>query len=77
MQPKPNLANMLGFLLLFYLLFLGAIVVLYPLAQQYAKPIASVIFPIAPNTSLLKNVIVMSGMDWGMALLYLLATWKR
>lgn len=53
-----------------YLIFMVIIIVGYPLAQQYATPLASLIFPIAGGNSLFKNIIVDTGMYWGMVLLY-------
>lgn len=61
---------------LIYLIFLVVIVVGYPLAQEYAKPIAALIFPIAGNNSLIKNVLVSSGMFWGMVLFYTIVIQK-
>lgn len=61
----------LTFYLFFYLIFLIILVVGYPLAEQYARPIAAVIFPINRHNSLMKNIIVLTGMYWGMVLIYL------
>ena len=44
----------------------------YPMAQTYAKPIAALIFPIAGGNSLMKNLLVTTGMYWGMVLFYAL-----
>jgi hypothetical protein len=59
-----------------YLVFVGVILVGYPLAQRYATPLASLIFPIAGGNSLLKNLIVDTLMYWGMVLFYTLAIRK-
>jgi hypothetical protein len=53
-----------------YLIFMVIIIVGYPLAQQYATPLASLVFPIAGGNSLLKNILVDTGMYWGMVLFY-------
>lgn len=66
MSEKPSIWVQLGFYGVFYLVFLIIIVVGYPLAQQYAKPIARFIFPINESNSLMKNIFVMTGMYWGM-----------
>jgi hypothetical protein len=55
-----------------YLILLVVIVFGFPLAQEYAKPLASLIFPIAGGNSLMKNVIVDTLMYWGMVLFYFL-----
>lgn len=53
-----------------YLFFLILIVVAYGPAQEFAKPIAALIFPIAGGNSLMKNILVDTGMYWGMVLFY-------
>ncbi len=68
---SDNLWGRLAYFAVFYLIFLVIVVIGYPLGQQYAKPIAALIFPINENNSLMKNVIVMSGMYWGMIGVYL------
>lgn len=60
----------LGYYGIWYLLILIFIVLSYPLAQTFAKPIASLIFPIAGNNSLLKNAIVITLMYWGAVVFY-------
>lgn len=59
-----------------YLVFVGVILVGYPLAQQYATPVASLIFPIAGGNSLVKNLLVDTLMYWAMVLFYALAIQK-
>ena len=66
----------LGFYGMIYLIFMLFMVVTYPLAQEYAKPFAALIFPIAGNNSLLKNIIVDTLMYWGMVLIYSLVIEK-
>lgn len=62
--------HFIGYYGVIYLFILLVMLVTYPLAQTYAKPIASLIFPIAGNNSLLKNLLVTSLMYWGMVCFY-------
>lgn len=67
------------FLAYYGVVYIGFIIVLvigYPLAQQYATPIASLIFPIAGGNSLFKNILVDTLMYWGMVLFYTLVIQK-
>ncbi|WP_373531196.1 hypothetical protein [Vampirovibrio sp.] len=66
----------LGYYGVIYLLIMIVIVVCYPLAQTFAKPIASLVFPIAGNNSLFKNMMVTTGMYWGALLFYTLVIQK-
>ncbi len=59
-----------GYYGVLYLIIMIFIVVSYPMAQTFAKPIASLIFPIAGNNSLIKNMIVTTLMYWGSLLFY-------
>jgi hypothetical protein len=64
-ENKPNIWTMLGYYGVIYLFFALITGIGYPLAQQYAKPIAKFIFPINESNSWLKTMVVMSGMYWG------------
>lgn len=55
-----------------WLIFMAIIVIGFPLANIYAKPIAALVFPIAGHNSLVKNMLVTTGMFWGMVLFYTL-----
>jgi hypothetical protein len=66
MEHKPDIWTAIGYYGIIYLIFLIFMLVGYPLAQQYAKPIAALIFPINGHNSLLYNALVMTGMYWGM-----------
>lgn len=66
----------IGYYGVIYLAILGVTVIAYPLAQEFAKPIASLVFPIAENNSLLKNVLVTTGMYWGSLLFYTIVIQK-
>ena len=55
----------LGYYGIIYLIIMIILAVTYPLAQTYATPIASLIFPIADNNSLVKNLVVTTLMYWG------------
>lgn len=66
----------LGYYGIIYLIIMILIVVSYPFAQTFAKPIASLIFPIADNNSLFKNVIVTTVMYWGALLFYTIVIQK-
>jgi hypothetical protein len=68
--------SFLAYYMIIYLIFLIVIVVGYPLAQEYAKPIAAMVFPIAGGNSLLKNIVVDTLMYWGMVLFYSLVIQK-
>lgn len=59
-----------------WLIFVAIIAIGYPLADTYAKPIAGLIFPIAGHNSLVKNLLVTTGMFWGMVLFYSLCIQK-
>jgi hypothetical protein len=72
MKKEINGWLFLGYNSIIYLIFMLVLVVGYPLASIYAKPIASLIFPIAGNNSLMKNLIVDSLMYWGMVFGYTL-----
>ena len=74
---RPSLLQYLSYFGLIYLVFLVLIVFGYPFAQQYAKPIAALIFPINEDNSLMKNILVMSGMYWGMIGIYLVMMRKK
>ena len=65
-----------GFYLTIYLLLMLTLGFGYPLAQRYAQPIASLVFPINPDTSLLRNLVVVSVMYWGIAVLVSMAAGK-
>jgi hypothetical protein len=68
---------MLGFYGIIYLVLLLLVVVGYPLAQQYAKPLARFIFPINENNSWVKNILVMSAMYWGMVVVFIAINFKK
>lgn len=65
----------LGYYGILYLIIMIVVVASYPL-QSYTKPIASLIFPIAENGSLLKSVIVTTLMYWSAILFYTLVIQK-
>jgi hypothetical protein len=69
-MKEVNGWHFLGYYGILYLAFMLFLLIAYPLAQEYAKPIASLIFPIAGGNSLLKNIIVDTVMYWGMVLFY-------
>jgi hypothetical protein len=66
----------IGYYGVIYLVILVITVVSYPLAQEFAKPIASLIFPVAEDNSLLKNVLVTTAMYWGALLFYTIVIQK-
>lgn len=66
----------IGYYGVIYLVILVVTVVSYPLAQEFAKPIASLVFPIAEGNSLFKNVLVTTGMYWGALLFYTIVIQK-
>ena len=68
MENQKNIWAYMGFCGVLYLIFLVVLLVGYPLADTYAKPIAALIFPIAGNNSMMKNVLVMTGMYWAMVI---------
>jgi hypothetical protein len=70
MNREINGWQFLGYYGLIYLIFMLALVLGYPWAQKYAQPVAALIFPIAGNNSLVKNLIVDTLMYWGMVLGY-------
>jgi hypothetical protein len=72
-----NIWNNIGYFGFIYLILLVIIAVGYPLAQEYAKPIAAIIFPINENTSVMKTILVMSGMYWVMVGGYLFISNKK
>lgn len=74
---KSKLFSMLGFYGIIYLVLLLLVVVGYPLAQQYAKPLARFIFPINENNSWVKNILVMSAMYWGMVGVFIAINFKK
>jgi H+/gluconate symporter-like permease len=76
-MKERNIWTYLGYFGCIYLIILLFIVIGYPLAQRYALPVASFIFPINEGNSLLKTVLVMSGMYWGMVGFYMLLNRKR
>ncbi len=63
-MKKPTLGLLLGYFAALYVLLLLFLAVMYPFAQTYAKPIASLIFPLNPNNSLPKMMIVVSAFYW-------------
>jgi hypothetical protein len=69
-QTVPNVWGLVGYFLVIYLIFLVVVVVGYPLAQQFALPITSLLVPPNPYNSVLKNVLVTTGMYWGMVAVY-------
>ncbi|HEY9745927.1 MAG TPA: hypothetical protein V6C99_06900 [Oculatellaceae cyanobacterium] len=71
------MAKKFGFYLVIYLLIMLVVGVGYPFAQRYAQPIVAIIFPINPDTSLFKNMVVISAMYWGMVLLVSIAMKKK
>lgn len=64
-MSRPNTATQLGFYGVFYLIFLLITVVTYGPAQEYLRPVTNLIFPAYEHNSLLKSVIVLTGMYWG------------
>gem|GEM_PF-6677998 len=62
----------IGYYGVIYIAFMILMVITWPLSQTYIKPIASLIFPIAQNNSLVKSLLVDTGMFWGMVLFYTL-----
>jgi hypothetical protein len=72
MKNEINGWTFLGYYSIIYLFFMLVLLIGYPLATNYAKPIAALIFPIAGHNSLLKNLIVDSLMYWVMVLGYAL-----
>jgi hypothetical protein len=64
MNQQRNIWSYLGFCTAFYGVMLVILVVGYPLASTYASPIVSLIFPINASNSLMKSILVMSGMYW-------------
>lgn len=75
-QP-PSLWTALAYYGIFYLLMLIVVLVGYPLAQQYALPVAKLIFPINQKNSLLYNLLVMTGMYWGMVGFFMVVNKKK
>lgn len=69
-SPSSNRWSDFGYYGLIYGVLLVLIVLGYPWAQQYAKPLAALIFPINEANSLVKNIVVMSAMYWGMIGVY-------
>jgi hypothetical protein len=59
-----------------WLIFMLIVGIGYPLAESYAKPIAALIFPIAGSNSVIKNLLVTTGMYWGMVAFYALMIQK-
>lgn len=60
----------LGYYGVIYLFVMVVIVFSYVFLQDFTRPIASLIFPIADDNSLLKNVIVTTLMYWGVLLFF-------
>lgn len=63
---RPTIWFFLGYYGLIYLFIMALITVGYPLAQEYARPIAMLIFPEYTNASLLKALVVVTMMYWAM-----------
>ena len=61
-----NVWALVGYFFVIYLIFLAVVVVGYPLAQKFALPITSLIVPTNENNSMMKNVLVTTGMYWSM-----------
>ena len=66
----------IGYYGVIYIVFMLLMLVSWPITQTYIKPIASLIFPIAQNNSLVKSLLVDTGMFWGMVLFYTLVIQK-
>lgn len=60
----------LGYYGVIYLFVMVVIVFSYVFLKDFTRPIASLIFPIAGDNSLLKNVIVTTLMYWGVLFFY-------
>ncbi|MBX2861285.1 MAG: hypothetical protein KTR14_08615 [Vampirovibrio sp.] len=74
---NPKLWQAIGFYGFIYLILMIIMVGGYGFAQQYAKPIAALIFPINEGNSLLKNVLVVSAMYWGMCGFFIFRLLKK
>ena len=57
-EQDKSIWTLVGYYGIIYVILVAIIVVGYPFAQQYAKPIAALIFPIAGNNSLPKNILL-------------------
>jgi len=76
-MKQQNIWSFIGYFSFIYLLLMLFILIGYPLAKEFATPWVSMIFPLDPSNSLLKNIIVVTSMYWGVVLLYLVAQWKK
>lgn len=63
-QPAP-LATQLTFYAVYYVAFLVLMTGAFLLFREYLKPLVALVFPINENTSLLKNIVVLTVMYWG------------
>jgi hypothetical protein len=63
---KDGIFVQIGYYGVFYLAMLVVEIIGYPFSQQYIRPIMSFIFPINLGNSLLKSLLVMTGMYWSM-----------
>ncbi len=77
MENKRSIWSYIGYYGFIYLIIVVILVVGYPLAQQFAKPIAAIVFPINDDNSLMKNLIVMTLMYWIMVGFYTLVMKKK
>ena len=62
-QPPDRWAQF-AYYFVIYIVLVGIVLIIYPRASKYTLPITSLIFPINESGSLMKNILVLSGMYW-------------
>ena len=74
MSAPIDVFRLIGYYGTLYGLLMGVLILGYPLAQRYIAPWAAFIFPLNPNTSILKIALISTLMYWGMVGI---AIWQR
>ena len=64
-MSRPGIATQLGFYGVLYLLFVLVVVVGYGPAQEYARPLTSVLFPAYAGNSMVKTLVITTLFYWG------------
>jgi hypothetical protein len=76
-MKEQNIWTYIGYYGAIYVIFMVILVLGYSFAQEYLRPVAAIIFPINEDNSLMKNLIVMTGMYWGIVGFYIFVNRKK
>ncbi|MEM0951674.1 MAG: hypothetical protein AAGI66_05970 [Cyanobacteria bacterium P01_H01_bin.74] len=65
MKKEIDFFYFMGYYGILYLVVLACNILFFPISEQFIRPIAAFIFPIAGSNSLLKTLLITSGFYWG------------